>query len=111
MALIIGSAGTSLTEVILLKAIFKNQLVIAFVGVILSMAILVGFTILRIHIYYNTRQIYAHTEILGLSVIPIHHRSKLSPLDCYVYYVYFVKHGCSNRLPQCTMVAKRMIAA
>ena len=43
MALIIGSAGASLTEVILLKAIFKNQLVIAFVGVIISMAILAGF--------------------------------------------------------------------
>ncbi|GGP45629.1 hypothetical protein GCM10009347_11410 [Shewanella algicola] len=44
MALIIGSAGASLTEVILLKAIFKNQLVIAFVGVIITMAILAGFT-------------------------------------------------------------------
>ncbi|MGD8171780.1 permease [Vibrio sp. TRT 21S02] len=43
MALIIGSAGASLTEVILLKSIFKNQMIIAFVTVILSMAIGAGF--------------------------------------------------------------------
>ncbi len=43
MALIIGSAGASLTEVILLKAIFKNPMIIAFVGVILTMAISAGF--------------------------------------------------------------------
>lgn len=43
MALIIGSAGASLTEVILLKAIFKNQMIIAFVGVILTMAISAGY--------------------------------------------------------------------
>jgi len=43
MALIIGSAGASLTEVILLKSIFKNTLIISFVGVILSMAISAGF--------------------------------------------------------------------
>ncbi|WP_271274557.1 permease [Aliamphritea hakodatensis] len=42
MALIIGSAGASLTEVILLKAIFKNQMIAAFLVVILSMAILAG---------------------------------------------------------------------
>ncbi|MBN3561206.1 permease [Amphritea spongicola] len=42
MALIIGSAGASLTEVILLKAIFKNQMIAAFLFVILSMAILAG---------------------------------------------------------------------
>lgn len=43
MALIIGSAGASLTEVILLKSIFKNQMIIAFLFVILSMAISAGF--------------------------------------------------------------------
>lgn len=42
MALIIGSAGASLTEVILLKAIFKNQMIAAFLFVILSMAIMAG---------------------------------------------------------------------
>ena len=43
MALIIGSAGASLTEVILLKSIFKNQMVITFLVVILSMAMLAGY--------------------------------------------------------------------
>ncbi|WP_061782663.1 permease [Shewanella putrefaciens] len=43
MALIIGSAGASLTEVILLKAIFKNQMIAAFLAVILGMAIGSGF--------------------------------------------------------------------
>ncbi|MCL9775307.1 permease [Vibrio methylphosphonaticus] len=43
MALIIGSAGASLTEVILLKAIFRNQMIAAFLVVILSMAIGAGF--------------------------------------------------------------------
>lgn len=43
MALIIGSAGASLTEVILLKSIFKNKLIYAFLFVILSMAIGAGF--------------------------------------------------------------------
>lgn len=43
MALIIGSAGASLTEVILLKSIFKNQMIAAFLVVILSMAIGAGF--------------------------------------------------------------------
>ncbi|UJF18407.1 permease [Vibrio sp. SS-MA-C1-2] len=43
MALIIGSAGASLTEVILLKAIFKNQMIAAFLFVILSMAISAGY--------------------------------------------------------------------
>ncbi|MCJ2376146.1 permease [Vibrio sp. ZSDZ34] len=42
MALIIGSAGASLTEVILLKSIFKNTMVIAFLVVILSMAVGAG---------------------------------------------------------------------
>ena len=43
MALIIGSAGASLTEVILLKAIFKNQMIVAFLGVILGMAVTAGY--------------------------------------------------------------------
>jgi len=43
MALIIGSAGASLTEVILLKSIFKNTMIIAFLAVILSMAIGAGY--------------------------------------------------------------------
>ncbi|WP_445946178.1 permease [Shewanella sp.] len=42
IALIIGSAGASLTEVILLKSIFKNQMIAAFLFVILSMAIGAG---------------------------------------------------------------------
>ncbi|ROS01326.1 hypothetical protein EDC56_1761 [Sinobacterium caligoides] len=43
MALIIGSAGASLTEVILLKSIFKNTMIIAFLIVILSMAMSAGY--------------------------------------------------------------------
>jgi len=43
MALIIGSAGASLTEVILLKSIFKNQMIAAFLAVILGMAIGAGY--------------------------------------------------------------------
>ncbi|MBR9729109.1 permease [Shewanella intestini] len=43
MALIIGSAGASLTEVILLKSIFKNQMIAAFLTVILSMAVGAGY--------------------------------------------------------------------
>lgn len=43
MALIIGSAGASLTEVILLKSIFHNKMIIAFLMVILSMAMGAGF--------------------------------------------------------------------
>ncbi len=43
MALIIGSAGASLTEVILLKSIFKNQMIAAFLVVILSMAVGAGY--------------------------------------------------------------------
>ena len=43
MALIIGSAGASLTEVILLKSIFKNTMIIAFLVVILSMAVSAGY--------------------------------------------------------------------
>ncbi len=43
MALIIGSAGASLTEVILLKSIFKNNMIIAFLVVILTMAVGAGY--------------------------------------------------------------------
>lgn len=43
MALIIGSAGASLTEVILLKSIFKSQMIIAFLSVILGMAMTAGY--------------------------------------------------------------------
>lgn len=43
MALIIGSAGASLTEVILLKSMFKNQMILAFLFVILGMAVSAGF--------------------------------------------------------------------
>lgn len=43
MALIIGSAGASLTEVILIKSIFKNQMIAAFLFVIITMAIGAGF--------------------------------------------------------------------
>jgi len=43
MALIIGSAGASLTEVILLKSIFKNQMITAFLAVIIGMAIGAGY--------------------------------------------------------------------
>ena len=43
MALIIGSAGASLTEVIMLKSMFRKQMVAAFLLVIFGMAILAGF--------------------------------------------------------------------
>lgn len=43
MALIIGSAGASLTEVVLLKSIFKNQMIAAFLFVILGMAVGAGY--------------------------------------------------------------------
>lgn len=42
MALIIGSAGASLTEVILLKSLFRNQMIAAFLAVIFSMAVTAG---------------------------------------------------------------------
>ena len=42
MSLIIGSAGASLTEVILLKSIFRTPMILAFLTVILSMAMLMG---------------------------------------------------------------------
>lgn len=44
MALIIGSAGASLTEVILLRSIFKMRMIVAFLVVIIGMAMLAGFT-------------------------------------------------------------------
>lgn len=43
MALIIGSAGASLTEVILLRAIFKPKMIATFLIVIVAMAMLAGF--------------------------------------------------------------------
>jgi len=43
LALIIGSAGASLTELILLRAIFKTRLIITFVAVVFSMAIIAGY--------------------------------------------------------------------
>lgn len=43
MALIIGSAGASLTEVILLKSLFKNQMILAFLTVIIGMAVAAGY--------------------------------------------------------------------
>lgn len=43
MALIIGSAGASLTEVILLKSIFKTKMIAAFLVVIITMAMAAGF--------------------------------------------------------------------
>lgn len=42
LALIIGSAGASLTEVILLRALFTTRLIVVFVSVVLSMAVLAG---------------------------------------------------------------------
>ncbi len=42
MALIIGSAGASLTEVILLKSLFRNPMIVAFLVVIFTMAISAG---------------------------------------------------------------------
>ncbi|MDZ7789042.1 MAG: permease [Xanthomonadales bacterium] len=44
LALIIGGAGASLTELILLRALFSYRLLIAFLVVIFSMAMLAGFT-------------------------------------------------------------------
>ncbi|MFK0570819.1 permease [Endozoicomonas sp.] len=42
MALIIGSAGASLTEVILLKSLFRNPMIVAFLVVIFTMATSAG---------------------------------------------------------------------
>lgn len=43
LALIIGGGGASLTEVILLKSVFKMPMIIAFLGVILGIAIISGY--------------------------------------------------------------------
>lgn len=43
MALIIGGGGASLTEVILLKSMFRMPMIIAFLTVILGMAVLAGY--------------------------------------------------------------------
>jgi hypothetical protein len=43
MALIIGSAGASLTEMILLKSMFRAPMIIAFLTVILGMAVMMGY--------------------------------------------------------------------
>ncbi|HAU4897703.1 TPA: permease [Aeromonas hydrophila] len=43
MALIIGSAGASLTEVILLKSMFRTPMIAAFLTVILGMAVMMGY--------------------------------------------------------------------
>ncbi len=43
LALIIGSAGASLTELILLRSLFTFKLLMAFVTVIFSMAIIAGY--------------------------------------------------------------------
>lgn len=43
MALIIGSAGASLTEVILLRSMFKAPMIVAFLTMILGMAVLMGY--------------------------------------------------------------------
>jgi uncharacterized membrane protein YraQ (UPF0718 family) len=43
MALIIGSAGASLTELILLRSLFRWPLLVAFVAIILSMAVSAGY--------------------------------------------------------------------
>ena len=43
MALIIGGAGASLTEVILLKSMFRMPMIIAFLTVILGMAVSAGY--------------------------------------------------------------------
>lgn len=43
MAFVIGSAGTSIPELILLRSLFKTQMIVAFVLVVLSMAMATGF--------------------------------------------------------------------
>lgn len=43
MSLIIGSAGASLTEVILLKSMFRTPMIVAFLTVILGMAVIMGY--------------------------------------------------------------------
>ena len=43
MAFIIGSAGASIPEVILLRSMFKTEMILAFLAVVLGMAVLSGF--------------------------------------------------------------------
>jgi len=43
MAFVIGSAGASIPELILLRSLFKTQMIVSFVFVVLSMAITTGF--------------------------------------------------------------------
>lgn len=43
LALIIGSAGASLTELILLRSLFKINLLVAFVAVVFTMAMIAGY--------------------------------------------------------------------
>ncbi|MGL4595413.1 MAG: permease [Thermoguttaceae bacterium] len=43
MALLIGGSGASITELILLKSMFRTQMMIAFLAVILGMAIFTGY--------------------------------------------------------------------
>ena len=43
MAFVIGSAGASIPELILLRSLFKTRMIIAFILVVLSMAITTGF--------------------------------------------------------------------
>lgn len=51
MAFIIGSAGASLTEVILLKSLFKKEMIIIFLIVILTMAISSGYIYQYVELY------------------------------------------------------------
>lgn len=44
MALVIGSAGASITEVIMLKSMFRNPLILSFLVVVLGMAIATGYS-------------------------------------------------------------------
>lgn len=44
LALIIGSAGASLAELILLRSLFTTHLVVVFIAVVLGMAIVAGYT-------------------------------------------------------------------
>ncbi|MGE6607314.1 permease [Halomonas sp. NPDC076908] len=44
LALIIGSAGASLTELILLRSLFKLKLLVAFLSIIFSMAMIAGYS-------------------------------------------------------------------
>lgn len=43
MAPVIDHAGASLTEVILLKSMFRTPMIVAFLTVILGMAVLMGY--------------------------------------------------------------------